>query len=183
MSNTRFNIGDKVKVREDLKSSQYYGGIIFISDMKKYAGKVLTIKDKGNFLGHSHYTIEEDSQYYMWTDEMLTIPDRYEDVWEDGDIVITTNGKCYLLWSKETELLVRKDGYYCHKDNKEVGTKFEVLAIYAPNKKVGGFTLYDLVKATGKLKWFKGKGSNLKKEMTIKEIEEKLGYSIKVVKE
>lgn len=180
MSNTKFNIGDKVKVCEDLKSNQYYGGLIFIPEMEEYAGKIFTIKDKESFLGHSHYTVEEDSQYFMWTDEMLITPDRYEDVWEDGDIVVTTNGICYLLWSKETELLVRDTGYYCHKNNIEVGTKFKVAAIYAPNKKVEGFALHDLTRAKGKLKW---KKPNPKKEMTIKEIEAKLGYSIRVVKE
>ena len=65
MSNIKFNIGDKVKVREDLKPNQYYGGLIFVSDMEKYAGKVFTIKYKGKFLDHPHYTVEEDSQYFV----------------------------------------------------------------------------------------------------------------------
>lgn len=61
----KYKTGDLVRVREDLKSSYYYGYQYFSDEMVKYKGGVSTItrqNDKGYIL---------DGMPYLWTDEML----------------------------------------------------------------------------------------------------------------
>lgn len=62
----KFKIGDKVRLRDDLKVGEVYGGVSFSSSMNKLKGKELTIEGmslKGN------YEIEES--YFFLSDEML----------------------------------------------------------------------------------------------------------------
>ena len=63
----KYKVGDKVKVREDLKIGKTYNGQTFVPQMKKYKGQIVTIKIVDN---GGHY-IEEDGQDWYWTDEML----------------------------------------------------------------------------------------------------------------
>lgn len=39
----RFKIGDKVKVKEDLVSSKYYGDYVFSPSMEEYKGEIVEI--------------------------------------------------------------------------------------------------------------------------------------------
>lgn len=67
-----FKVGDKVKVRKDLKFGVHYGGDSFEEDMKEYLGKIVTINQvrlDHYGKGKTQYYIEESS--YGWTDEML----------------------------------------------------------------------------------------------------------------
>lgn len=62
----KFKIGDKVRLRDDLKVGEEYGEVSFSSSMNKLKGKELTIEGmslKGN------YEIEES--YFFLSDEML----------------------------------------------------------------------------------------------------------------
>ena len=62
----KFKIGDKVRLRDDLKVGEKYGEVSFSSSMNKLKGKELTIEGmslKGN------YEIEES--YFFLSDEML----------------------------------------------------------------------------------------------------------------
>jgi hypothetical protein len=62
----KYNVGDKVRVREDLEADRDYGdGIYYGGEMTSYAGKVLTISNV-----HS-YKYEVEENFYDWTDEML----------------------------------------------------------------------------------------------------------------
>lgn len=63
----KYKVGDKVKVREDLKDGKDYGNVWIAKEMTNYRGKVVTIKD----IKRDCYTIEEDLKNYFWTDEML----------------------------------------------------------------------------------------------------------------
>lgn len=62
----KFKVGDKVRLRDDLKVGEEYGEVSFSSSMNKLKGKELTIEGmslKGN------YEIEES--YFFLSDEML----------------------------------------------------------------------------------------------------------------
>ena len=62
----KFKIGDKVRLRDDLKVGEEYGEVSFSSSINKLKGKELTIEGmslKGN------YEIEES--YFFLSDEML----------------------------------------------------------------------------------------------------------------
>ena len=72
----KFKVGDKVKVRDDLKVGRDYGGITFLRDMKDLRGKELTIdyiSQQGN------YILKEGRFYY--SEEML------EKVIDDSDLL------------------------------------------------------------------------------------------------
>lgn len=61
----KYKVGDKVRVRSDLKVGKCYGEHTFVHDMFKFVGKIVTIES----VWKQGYRIEEDT--YWWTDEML----------------------------------------------------------------------------------------------------------------
>lgn len=61
----KYKVGDKVKVRSDLRVGKSYGEHTFVHDMFKFMGKIVTIES----VRERGYRIEEDA--YWWTDEML----------------------------------------------------------------------------------------------------------------
>lgn len=61
-----YKVGDKVKVRSDLKCEEYYGGITFNFEMNKFKGMEITIA-RVNYGGY--YEVFETP--YNFTDEML----------------------------------------------------------------------------------------------------------------
>ena len=61
----KYKVGDKVKVRNDLKVGNIYGIHAFMCDMNGFRGKIVTIKSTHK----RDYRIEEGA--YWWTDEML----------------------------------------------------------------------------------------------------------------
>ena len=70
MAEYKYKIGDKVRIREDLKSGIQYGDVTYVSEMDKYKGKVATIT---NYAGvyHPSYFIDLDEETYYWTAEMF----------------------------------------------------------------------------------------------------------------
>lgn len=62
----RYNVGDKVRVKKDLKVGEEYGGMIFNDSMSKHCGETVTINE---VLSRGYYRIVEYGWY--WTDEMF----------------------------------------------------------------------------------------------------------------
>lgn len=62
----KYKVGDKVKVRSDLKAYEIYGSNMLTKSMEKFSGKTVTISG----VGITSYAIEEMEVAY-WTDEML----------------------------------------------------------------------------------------------------------------
>lgn len=62
----KYKVGDKVKVRSDLKAYEIYGSNMLTKSMEKFVGKTVTISG----VGITSYAIEEMEVAY-WTDEML----------------------------------------------------------------------------------------------------------------
>lgn len=61
----KYKVGDKVRVRRDLKNGEYYGVKYFSSDMRRYKGKEITISKE-----YDRYYRARDNIYF-WTDEMF----------------------------------------------------------------------------------------------------------------
>ena len=59
----KYNVGDKVRVRRDLKNSVLYGGLYAVDEMLKK--KIVTITS----VHDDYYKVGEDD--YKWTDEMF----------------------------------------------------------------------------------------------------------------
>lgn len=62
----KYKVGDKVRVRKDLKERMGYGCKRFTDAMKKQMGKIVTIS---NVIDDRYYYTQED--IYNWTDEMF----------------------------------------------------------------------------------------------------------------
>ena len=63
----KYKVGDRVRVRSDLKNDVGYGSRHTVKEMMDYKGNVVTISEV-----HTNcYWIEEDKKAWDWTDEML----------------------------------------------------------------------------------------------------------------
>ena len=63
----RYKVGDKVKVRSDLKENIRYGRQIFVRDMAVHCGKNVEISK----VHDDAYCIKESDREWFWTDEMF----------------------------------------------------------------------------------------------------------------
>lgn len=79
MDDFRYQVGDAVKIRSDLKDdgTDYYmqsgpaaneEASTYCNEMVDYAGKVVHIS---GYTWSDEYRIEEDGECYHWTDEMF----------------------------------------------------------------------------------------------------------------
>ena len=84
----RYKVGDKVKVRKDLKVGNVYGLCVFTEEMKDFCGKVVNITD----VNRMDYCIDSSDCY--WTDDMFE--DKISDnihIHTEGNQVIAVNEK------------------------------------------------------------------------------------------
>jgi len=91
---SKYQVGDKVRVRSDLIIDEGYGGTFFISVMKQYCGKILTI----SHVNPGDYKVEENDWY--WSDEMFE--EKVENMFtkkdlKTGMIATCRNGKRYVV--------------------------------------------------------------------------------------
>ena len=71
----KFKVGDRVRVRKDLKYNNFYGGVRVNDEMVNNKGKILTIIGIGN----GAYLME--GSQWVWTDEMFESKEyTYEDL-------------------------------------------------------------------------------------------------------
>ena len=88
----KYKIGDKVKIREDLKGGRRYNDVYCNDTMAELAGKIVTIDDIDNIEGDYH--IEEDSDNYWWSEGMfddayVILAEEDEDNFEFAEKIIT----------------------------------------------------------------------------------------------
>lgn len=168
----KYNIGDEVTIKKGLNSSIEYGGVAMIPYMRNQGGKTFTIKEIDyNTFSVPTYRFEEIACY--WTDEMLE--ERETDpmsIVENGNIVQVACGEYYLYLNGRG---IDKDGY-----TKFISPERKIVKIWKIADILSSHELVNPEKCIGELIWEKPLAA---KEMTIKEIEEKLGYNIKVIKE
>lgn len=90
----KYEVGDKVRVREDLEVGKKFNDCTFIKDMEEYKGKIATIT---YCYDDDSYDIDLDDGEWYWTDEML----------EDVDDVATTDTMIIFSESNTVDI-----GYY-----------------------------------------------------------------------
>lgn len=69
----KYDIGDKIKLREDLETDKYYGGVRLAGSTQKHKGEVHRIIDIRNFIpveGVNAYQLEGMEEHHI-TDEMI----------------------------------------------------------------------------------------------------------------
>lgn len=64
----KYNVGDKVRIREDLITGEKYNDLTFVPDMVQYMGKVATIT---RIKFEDVYGIDLDGKTWSWSDEMF----------------------------------------------------------------------------------------------------------------
>lgn len=65
----KYKVGDKVKIRKDLRNGEIYGDCLCIGGMQNLAGKVVCITEVHKNYGRYRYRVA--SSHLYWTDEMF----------------------------------------------------------------------------------------------------------------
>lgn len=162
----KFKVGDKVRVRKDLEAYEEYGNFDFSESMEKYKGKIVTIKA----INSDSYFIGEDNGDYYWTDEMFEGLARFtKSDLQRGDIVTDSDGDISVF-----------DG------EKLVGSTLEIDYLNETLGTDDGDCQIVKVERPAKLETIWVRSSDDLTEMTIEEIENKLGLtsgSLRIKKE
>lgn len=90
----KLKVGDKVRVRPDLKVTSYeYDDCLTTTCMCEFKGKIVTIKSVEK--KENRYTIVESGNNFLWSSEMFVLDgdDKREDDCRVQEIIITTDGK------------------------------------------------------------------------------------------
>ena len=175
----KYKVGDKVRVRADLKIYGTYGGYYVTDNMHKMTGKTVTISSVCKYV----YEICEDNGKCYWTDELFE--PAAKDLLKPGSVVEIRTGEKYLYLN---DVFLSENGGMCLNalgleeytddllDNDGNGIcKYDIQKIY----RTSGRKMRDLF--TDKyltLVWKREEP----KEMTLEEVEKELGYPIKIVK-
>ena len=178
----KFKLGQKVKIKENLKEGNYSSHHIYFADkMEKYTGKTVTIKELDRCGYKYAYSIEEDDKEWMWDEEWLE-PVNYtfniEDI-QAGDIIELDNGDKLVAHYDYSHDIKFEDLDHQKNDNpvsdiddiEEDGSinnydhEYKVVSVLRPIKYE---TIYN-------------RNSEVK-EMTVEEISKALGYEVKIVK-
>ena len=64
----KYKVGDKVRVRKDLRVFHFYDGIDFVAGMHIYRGKTCTVS---KIVDGRTYRFKEDKGAWAWSDKML----------------------------------------------------------------------------------------------------------------
>ncbi len=67
----KFKVGDKVRIKKDLKVGNYYDDCYFSTYMKKYRGKTATIERCYWDIGGVYFRLDITSEPFCWSSSML----------------------------------------------------------------------------------------------------------------
>lgn len=195
-SMAKFKVGDKVRVKKDLVGNNYYprpdgSTLRFAFDMERYRDQIYTIRSIDS---NGDYTLEGvkcfsflSSNYWEFCDSMLepvSVGFTKADL-KDGMVVETKGGKRYVVMGDK---FMDYNSYYpltnygddlvpiCYL-SREFKEDKTIVKVYKSDAK---FLRYYFDSDCLELIWER-KEEEPHKEMTVAEIEEKLGYKIKVV--
>jgi len=104
----KYKIGDKVKIRKDLKIGERYGGCLFVKGMQKLCREVVRIVGFSGLL--RYYRI--DSSGLCWTDEMFESDVDTEVQGMNKHVVIYVDGNKVVARCGDKEGVAR-----CHPDD------------------------------------------------------------------
>lgn len=172
----KYKVGDKVRIKKELKEGSSYDGIFVNKEMEKMAGKIVTIETTCE---DKTYRIKENNNAW-WQEKMfeeITKPTKKElfDMPIGTKIKVKENDYTFHIFIKIEDgyfVNIKDSGDILEEDDIEDDLSFDywyyekIIEVQAPTYS----TAYI-------------ENEEDKKEMTIAEIEEKLGYPIKIVKE
>jgi hypothetical protein len=177
----KFKVGDKVKIKKGLVIDDEYGHFIYTTRMHKrfIGGEIVTIDE----IHQDHYHISEDDHMSGWTDEMLELVPFTKSDLKDGMVVEYRNGdRCVVIngyFMKPTGYgwmpINDYDDELHFKGGLSLDRAYDIVKVYSSKAK----NMPDYCDASKLTLIWERKEEH--KEMTVEEIEEKLGYKIKVV--
>ena len=178
-----YKVGDKVRVKFNLEAGKHYerNGLppVFCNQwMSQFAGKICTIE---SVPVDGAYTLEEDTENYFFAGSMfeedlnMTLNDL-----KDGMVVRTREGMLGMIHGdrilfERTYTLLRE--YKMDLTRNDMYNRLDIMTIYRSDRPTSLNTFFrtdNLIKL-----WERGP----EVEMTIAQIEEKLGHKIKIVSE
>jgi hypothetical protein len=181
----KFKVGDRVRVREDLKAGVYkcnkpdccIGGIGTTENMVKFAGRICTIHELAT---HDNYYLVGCGGN-IFTDDMLDdqVVFTKADL-KDGMVVENRRGNRYIILNNK---LIRRGGSIWFSDIKDDLTDKDLPDTYSIDKvyKSTAVDLKHLFEDNSlELIWERKKEEPVK-EMTVEEIEKILGHKVKVI--
>lgn len=155
----KFKVGDYVKIKEGAKVGR-------VPEGKCY--KILKVKPG------PYYVIEADRPNSVWTESVLEFATP-KDILEPGMIFECRNRKRYMFISEN--YAISRTAYINDVFNENGVKEWDIVKIY--EKKESGSLEYNLENVKNVI-W---EEKTRVKEMTVKEISEKLGYEVKIIKE
>lgn len=110
----KYKVGDKVRIRKDLKVGERYDGVIVREEMIELVGKTLTISNVNDFgEGDISYYLNEDEDCYHWADSM------FEDAMTNADKIRAMSDEELADFLKETIRLYGDNLFSCYECFKE----------------------------------------------------------------
>lgn len=106
----KHKVGDKVKIRKDLKTNIDYGTTVAVEEMCTFAGDSATIDEVDT--EEEYYFIKEDDGYFCWTDDM------FEDAVTNADKIRNMKDEELADFLKETVISCRENLFLCRECNK-----------------------------------------------------------------
>ena len=89
----KHKVGDKVRIRPDLKSNIEYGCVESVDEMCTLQGQIMKISEVCT--ENKYYRMEEDHGDFLWTDEM------FEDAMTNGELVRSMSDEELADWLVE----------------------------------------------------------------------------------
>lgn len=183
---SKFKVGNRVRVREDLNSSTCYNDLVFSPLMSKYRGHVYTIDKVMN--SPSMYKLKGNDDINTWTfsEDMLESAEFTKDDLKNGMIVEYRNGKRRMVLGTN---LIGLDGInqfeYYHDDLTvtENFTTLDIVKVFdVPNLECKITDILKPNKSRLSLLWEREEEVKEEvKEITMDDIEEKFGCKVKII--
>ena len=103
---TKFKVGDKVRVRKNLRTNAFYGRTNFISEMNRMKGQIVTIKNMSS--DGKSFMIEEFD--YYWSPEMLEPVKEDKLIFNGNATILFKDGKKYVTRCDTSDTYDREKG-------------------------------------------------------------------------
>lgn len=97
----KYKVGDKVRIKKNLKEDVVYGTQHFVDNMSIYCGRMAIIK---NLEDGESYRLNIDNEYWCWTDEMLEENQFTKSDLKDNHIVVNKKGNKQVWGNKDKDL-------------------------------------------------------------------------------
>lgn len=91
----KHKVGDKVRIRPDLRTDIKYGMIEAVEKMCSLQGQIMKISEECVCEESRYYLLEEDEGYFCWTDEM------FEDAMTNGELIRSMSDEELADWLVE----------------------------------------------------------------------------------